>query len=405
MKNIQVSNACNGCGVCVKQCPFDAIEMKNNKAVILDNCTLCGSCESVCPTGAITIEKKKGPQINLEDYRDVWVFGEQREGKLNTVIYELIGQGRKLADKLEEDLCVVLPGYQMSDQAEELINYGVDKVYIVDEKELELYNDEYYTAVMTELIESYKPSIILLGATAMGRSLGPRVASRIKTGLTADCTGLDIDEEEKILLQTRPAFGGNIMATIVCKNYRPQMATVRPGVMKAAIRKSDYSGEIINHDFDPGKVDLKTRVKEVVEEMESGINIDEADIIVSGGRGVGSEEDFKVIRDLADALGGAVGASRAAVDSGWISQDHQVGQTGTTVSPKVYVACGISGAVQHLVGMKSSDIIIAVNKDPEAPIFNHATYGLVGDLFEIVPLLVEQIKEGEGLKESVSAVQ
>lgn len=405
MKNIQVSNQCTGCGVCVDQCPFNAIEIKDNQAVILESCTLCGSCESVCPVGAITIEKKGGPQINLADYKGVWVFGEQRNGKLNPVIYELIGQGRKLADKLGEDLCVVLPGYQMSNQAEELILYGVDKVYLIDEEELEVYNDEYYTVVMTDIIEDFKPSIILLGATAIGRSLGPRVASRIKTGLTADCTGLDIDDEEKILLQTRPAFGGNIMATIVCKNHRPQMATVRPGVMKAADKKQDQEGKVIEWEFEAGKVELKTKVKEVVEEMEAGINIEEADIIVSGGRGVGSVEDFKIIRDLADALGGAVGASRAAVDSGWISQDHQVGQTGTTVSPKVYIACGISGAVQHLVGMKSSDIIIAVNKDPEAPIFNYATYGLVGDLFDIVPLLVEQIKEGEGLKEAVSAVK
>ncbi len=394
MDNIWVNEKCTGCRLCIEKCPFNAIELKDNKAVILDNCTLCGTCESVCPVGAIKIEKKVKSNIDLSAYKDIWVFGEQRDGNLSPVIYELIGQSRKLADKLGENLCVVLTGYQLQEQAKELIKYGVDKIYLVDEEELVSYNDEYYTAVMTELIECYKPDIILLGATAIGRSLGPRVAARVKTGLTADCTGLDIAKEKKVLLQTRPAFGGNIMATIVCENHRPQMATVRPGVMKAANKKSAYNGEIIKHDFDTDKVKLKTHVKEIVEDIKDSININEAEVIVSGGRGVGSAKDFKIIKDLADLLDGAVGASRAAVDSGWISHDHQVGQTGTTVSPKIYIACGISGAVQHLVGMKSSDIIIAINKDKEAPIFNYATYGLVGDLHEIIPLLIEQIKDG-----------
>ncbi len=396
MDNIWVTDKCNGCKLCIKQCPFTAIKLENNRAVILENCTLCGSCVRVCPLGAIKIKKTEGKR-DLSAYSNVWVFGEQRNGKLHNVVYELIGEGRKLADKLNEDLCVILLGYQLTEQAKELTKYGVDKVYLIEDSELKLYNDEYYTAAMTELIKNFKPSIFLLGATATGRSLGPRVAARIKTGLTADCTGLDIDDKENILLQTRPAFGGNIMATIVCKEHRPQMATVRPGVMKPAVKENDYKGEIINYNFDIDKIDLKTRVKEVVEEMEEGINISEADIIVSGGRGVGSAEDFKIIRELADVLDGAVGASRAAVDSGWIDHDHQVGQTGTTVSPQIYIACGISGAVQHLVGMKSSDIIIAINKDREAPIFNYATYGLIGDLHEIVPLLIEQIKDGEEL--------
>ena len=394
MDNIWVNEECTGCKLCIEKCPFNAIELKNNKAVILDNCTLCGTCENVCPVGAIKIEKKVKSNIDLSAYKDIWVFGEQRDGNLSPVIYELIGQGRKLADKLDENLCVALTGYQLKKQAEELIKYGVDKIYLVDEKELVSYNDEYYTAVMTELIECYKPAIILLGATAIGRSLGPRVAARVKTGLTADCTGLDIAQEKKILLQTRPAFGGNIMATIVCENHRPQMATVRPGVMKAANKKSAYNGEIIKYNFDTDKVKLKTHVKEIVEDIRASININEAEVIVSGGRGVGSDKDFEIIRELADLLDGAVGASRAAVDSGWISHDHQVGQTGTTVSPKIYIACGISGAVQHLVGMKSSDIIIAINKDRRAPIFNYATYGLVGDLHEIIPLLIKQIKDG-----------
>ncbi|MFP4662238.1 MAG: FAD-binding protein [Halanaerobiales bacterium] len=400
--SIFVSDSCTGCKLCIKHCPFDAIEMRDNKAYILESCTLCGACESVCPVDAISIEKKES-DLDFSDYRDVWVFGEQRDGEMSSVVLELIGEGRKLADKLEQDLSVVLIGNKMSEKAEELINYSVDNVYLVNEEGLEQYNDEYYTAIMTELIAEYKPSIILMGATAIGRSLGPRVAARVKTGLTADCTGLDIDVEERHLLQTRPAFGGNIMATIVCKNHRPQMATVRPGVMKAAAENPGYQGEVIEYSFDLDKVSLKSEVLEVVKEAREGININDAEIIVSGGRGLGSAENFKVIEELAETLGGAVGASRAAVDNGWIDHDHQVGQTGTTVGPRIYIACGISGAVQHLVGMKSSDVIIAINKDPEAPIFNYATYGLVGDLFEIVPMMIKQLKEGASLKEAASA--
>lgn len=403
--SIRVTDACIGCGACVSQCPFGAIEMVDGIAVINEQCTLCGSCESACPVEAIIIEREQTVKADLSAYKDVWVFGEQRNGQLMPVVYELIGEGRKLAEKLNENLCVALIGSNLAEQAADLAKYGVDQVYLVDEADLEKYNDESYSAVMTELIEEYKPSIILLGATTIGRSLGPRVAARVETGLTADCTELDIDPESKDLLQTRPAFGGNIMATIVCKNHRPQMATVRPKVMKPAEEEEGLTAEVIKHSFDMNQLELKTKVLNVVEEMTEMVKIEDAEIIVSGGRGVGNAENFKLIRDLADALGGAVGASRAAVDNGWLPYAHQVGQTGKTVCPKIYIACGISGAVQHLVGMQSSDLIIAINKDADAPIFNVATYGLVGDLNQIIPEMIKQLKRGSSTLEAAAAIE
>ena len=393
MSSIEVTEKCTGCAQCPDSCPVNAITMKNKQAVIdRDTCTLCSACVNICPVDAITIEAKKKKNKNLDNYQDIWVFAEQRQGQILPSVYELIGEGRKLADRLDQNLCVALLGNEITKQAEKLFSYGVDIVYTVDRPELEKYNDSYYTAALTDLVKSYLPSIILLGATTIGRSLGPRVAARLKTGLTADCTELDIDTENNNLLQIRPAFGGNIMATIVCENHRPQMATIRPGVMQPAEPEFENSGEIIEHSFEPSTVNNQITIKEIVREKMAGIDIGEADIIVSGGRGVGSAQNFALIEELAAALDGAVGASRAAVDNGWISQKHQVGQTGSTVSPRIYIACGISGAVQHLVGMENSDIIIAINKDPEAPIFKHASYGLVGDLFEIVPLLIENIK-------------
>lgn len=403
--SIRVTEACIGCEACLSQCPFGAIEMKQGMASMTDQCTLCGFCVSICPVEAIELQREKSASaVNLADYTDVWVFGEQRHGVLNPTVLELVGEGRKLADQLQEHLCVVLIGHNLAEQGQMLAGqYGVDRVYLVDESELAVYNDEMYTSVMVDLIEKYRPSIILLGATTMGRSLGPRIAARVQTGLTADCTGLEIDSESRHLLQTRPAFGGNIMATIVCKQHRPQMATVRPRVMKPAPCKPGHNGQVIQHPFHATDRMLKTRVLLVVEEMAEWVKIEEAEIIVSGGRGVGTAENFKLIHELAEAFGGAVGASRAAVDHGWIPYAHQVGQTGKTVCPKIYVACGISGAVQHLVGMKSSDLIIAINKDPEAPIFQVATFGLVGDLNQIIPAMIKELRRGGGLRETVAA--
>jgi electron transfer flavoprotein alpha subunit len=388
---------CKGCEECLSSCPFDAIVMKEGKALINEYCQVCMACISMCPEGAI-IEVEKEAPVGLEDmhsYKGVWIFAEQRGGQVASVSYELLGIGRRLADDIGTDLSAVLFGAYQS-EAQELICWGADKVYHSSDLIFEHFHDEPYAQLLTSLIIKHRPEIVLTGATPIGRSFFPRVAARVRTGLTADCTSLAIDKETKNLLQIRPAFGGNIMATILCPNYRPQMATVRPRVMKRGRYDGARKGDII-HVKSEG-LQSRTKVLQTVKDTSDFmINLQEADIIVSGGRGLGDPKGFKLIAELAELLGGAVGSSRAAVDSGWIPYRHQVGQTGKTVCPKVYFACGISGAVQHLVGMQSSDIIIAINKNPEAPIFNVATYGLVGDLYEIVPLLIRKIKEAKGI--------
>ncbi|MGE5572825.1 MAG: FAD-binding protein [Bacteroidota bacterium] len=401
---------CTGCAACVGACPYGAIAVRDGVAVLLDNCTHCGACAGECPAEAIAVEEVKAqarpeaavegkgatarPEVEADGWRGVWVFAEQRRGKPSSVVYELLGEGRKLADDLGEELSAVLLGHNVDDAANELIAHGAEKVYVVDDPALADFRDEPYAQVITELVQEYKPSIFLLGATTIGRSLGPRVAAKLRTGLTADCTGLAIDKEKRLLLQTRPAFGGNIMATILCPDRRPQMATVRHKVMKRAARDDARRGEIIR--LVKEILPPRARLVRVVEETHQMVNLAEADIIVSGGRGLGKAENFKIIEDLARVLGAAVGASRAAVDAGWIPYAHQVGQTGKTVCPKIYIACGISGAIQHLAGMGSSDIIVAINKDPSAPIFNVATYGIVGDLFEVVPALTAELRKSAG---------
>ncbi|MFH1552596.1 MAG: electron transfer flavoprotein subunit alpha [Candidatus Omnitrophota bacterium] len=385
---------CVGCTLCVKACPFGAIKMQAKKAVIdLTKCTLCGACVEACKFDAIIIEKKeaKAP-LDFSSYKDVWVFGEQKRGKVQSVCFELLGKGRELADKLGASLCAVLLGDKMEEAAKELISRGADKVYLVDSPHLKAYQDDPYTKVLTNLVKKYKPEIVLCGATTIGRSLISRVAVTIRAGLTADCTGLDIDPEEKLLLQTRPAFGGNIMATIISPNTRPQMATVRHKVMTEADPDPGRKGQIIKEEFPEEAYTSRSKLIDIVEEIEETVNLAEADIIVSGGRGLGAKENFDIIRELALTLNAAVGASRSAVDADWIPYSHQVGQTGKTVCPKLYIACGISGQIQHLIGMKSSDVIVAINKDPEAPIFSVATYGIVDDLFKVVPLLTNNFK-------------
>lgn len=387
---------CQGCEECLASCPFDAIVMKEDKAVINEYCQVCMACISVCPEGAIIeVEKEVTKEIDLKAYKGVWIFAEQRGGKSASVAYELLGIGRKLADDLKTELSAVLFGAPES-EAQELIKWGADKVYKSSSPIFEKFNDEPYSQLLTSLIREHKPEIVLAGATPIGRSFIPRAAARLRTGLTADCTALEIDKETGNLLQIRPAFGGNIMATILCPNNRPQMATVRPRVMKRGQYDEGRVGEIINVKAEG--ITSRTKVLETIKEVSDiTVNLQEADIIVSGGRGLGDPKGFKLIKELAEVLGGAVGSSRAAVDAGWIPYRHQVGQTGKTVCPKIYFACGISGAVQHLVGMQSSDIIIAINKNPEAPIFNVASYGIVGDLYEIVPLLIKKIKETKGI--------
>lgn len=388
-----ILNKCVGCTLCVKSCPFGAIHMANKKAVIdMAKCNLCGACVAVCKFSAIELKKEAAEKKDLSAYKDVWVFCEQKKGVIQPVSFELLGEGKKLSKKLGVKLCAVILGSGVEAKAEELSSRGADKIYLVDAPELKNYQDDPYTAVLTSLAEEYKPEIILSGATTIGRSLMSRVAVRIDAGLTADCTGLDIDDKEKLLLQTRPAFGGNIMATIITPNHRPQMSTVRHKVMKEAEVHKAHKAEIIKKIYPKEILKSRTTLLDVVEEIEETVNLTEADIIVSGGRGMCAPENFSIVKDLAKVLGAAVGSSRAAVDAGWMPYSHQVGQTGKTVCPKLYVACGISGQIQHLIGMQSSKVIVAINKDPDAPIFKVATYGIVGDVFEIVPALTKEFK-------------
>ncbi len=388
---------CVGCEQCISACPYGAIEMQDGVAVFTEACTQCGMCISACSFDAIVRERTAVCDIDVSEYTGVWVVAELHDGTLADVTLELLGKGRDLADRLDEQLSLVLLGDGVSGLVEEAAKYGADRVYLAEAPELDPYTTGPYTDIITRLINQHKPEIVLIGATALGRDLASRIAARIGTGLTADCTGLDIDPDEQLLVQTRPAYGGNVMATIVCRHARPQMSTVRPRVFKRPEPDPDNEAEVVEVPVDIREESLLTRVIEIIkEESDEAADLQDADIIVSGGRGLGAPENFKIIRELAEELDAAVGASRATVDAGWIPAFHQVGQTGKTVHPKVYIACGISGAVQHLAGMKSSDCIVAINKDPNAPIFDLAHYGIVGDLFDIVPALTKQLRKERG---------
>jgi len=332
--------------------------------------------------------------MNIADYKGVWVFAEQRDGELQKVALELLGKGREIADKLGVELTAILLGHKNIDAiTKELGAFGADKVLVCDHELLTHYSTDGYTKVITEVVNAKKPEILFIGASFIGRDLGPRVAGRLSTGLTADCTSLDVDAENNNLLMTRPAFGGNLMATIVCGDHRPQMSTVRPGVFEKLVKDENRTFQVEKFDVQLSASDIRTETMEVVKSVKEMVDITEADIVVSGGRGVGSKENFALLQELADAMGGTLAGSRAAVDNGWVEKAVQVGQTGKTVRPTIYIACGISGAIQHLAGMQDSNFIIAVNKDADAPIMKSADVALVGDFAKVIPEMIAQYKE------------
>ena len=382
---------CNGCKRCIKTCPYGGVEMTDGKAHVLERCTSCGACLEVCKQKAIQTDATPKVIPDFSDRQGVWVFAEQRGGKLSPVSFELLGKAQELAGALKQDVSALLLGQQVSGLAKTLIEYGADTVYLAEHKALKDYRTNAYARVIQELVQAHKPNVLLMGATHIGRDLAPRVSRRVEAGLTADCTELSIDPQEGILLQTRPAFGGNVMATIANRYSRPQMATVRPGVMEAVPRPG-HKGKVVKHKVSLTEREVGTKVLEIVREKKKSANLSEAKVIVAGGRGVGDASGFKVLERLAAAVGGEVAGTRVAVEEGWIPAERQVGQTGQSVRPEIYIACGISGAIQHRAGMMNSRYVIAINKDPRAPIFQVADWGIVGDLHEVVPELIERIK-------------
>ena len=423
---------CIGCGQCFKSCPYDAFEFEpydGNKlgkvAKVNAKCSFCNQCLTACKFGAIQ-EKKQDAAVDLSAYKHIWVFAEQRQGKIQNVALELIGEGKRLAKDISDDtqLCAVLIGNNIDHLAQECFEYGADKVYMVQDPLLENYTTDGYTKVMKQLIDEYKPEIVLYGATHIGRDFAPRIAARCNTGLTADCTHLDVKVSKYIefakanttldtstldpndpstgIKQTRPAFGGNLMATIICPKTRPQMSTVRPGVMQKQERVPGATGEIVNVKPDIKASDIRIEIKDIVKSMKEMVSLTDAKIICSGGRGLGDASGFELIQKFADKVGGVVGASRAAVDAGWIDHSHQVGQTGTTVKPEIYFACGISGAIQHLAGMQTSNCIVAINKDPDAPIMEVADYAIVGDLYKVIPEIIAEWDNAEALYDATT---
>lgn len=423
-KAVLLEGRCIACGArCQGACPVDAIVMneKGEPVISKEKCIGCIKCVKICPATAIEmfftneekrilaeIEKESGGKIEeeevdeeektltkyLKQYRGVWVFVEQTEGEAARVSWELMGVGAELAKSLSVDLCAVVIGHNVENLCNEAFAYGANKAYLIDNLVFKYYRTEPYLDAACCLIEKYKPEIVLMGASAWGRDLAGAVATTVKTGLTADCTSLAVDERRN-LGQTRPAFGGNIMATIMCDKYRPQMSTVRPHVMPIPPKVTGRTGEIVRESFHIEENEILKKVVEILYDSRSkeAVDITSAEFIVSGGRGMMSKDNFTMIQELADELGGVVAGSRGAVDAGWLPYDRQVGQTGKTVRPKIYIACGISGAIQHIVGMQNSEVIIAINRDKDAPIFEVATYGIVGDLFHVIPALTKRIRE------------
>ncbi len=390
---IEVEN-CDGCKKCERGCPYDCIEVIDGKASILDNCNSCGTCLNICKQKAIQSDIKPKEIPDFTDREGVWVFAEQRDGKLLNVSLELLSKAKELAEILNQKVSAVLLGYCVSNLSNQLIEYGAENVYMADDKILEHYRTIAYTNVIETLVKDYKPNIFLIGATHIGRDLAPRLSRRVGSGLTADCTELTIDPDEKVLLQTRPAFGGNVMATIANRYSRPQMATVRPGVMEA-VKNPGNKGEVIEVSVSIKEEEIGTEVLDVVREKKAGKDITEAKIIVAGGRGVDGDKGFKLLHELADVIGGEVGGTRIVVEEGFVPFENQIGQTGKTVRPEIYIACGISGAIQHRAGIMNSRFIIAINDDVTSPIFKVANWGIVGDLHEVIPELIKQFKNSE----------
>lgn len=404
-----IKNKCIGCSNCIPVCPVDALAMKDGIAEVdIEKCIGCGKCVSVCPTNAIIIEKviKKELQneavisaqkSNIAAYKGIWVFVEQEHGVPHPVSWELIGEARRLAPKLGATVSAVILGGKKEDLevfAREAIHFGADSAYIAASESLLEYRTKAYADGLVQIVNKYKPEILLIGATTLGRDLAGAVATRLKAGLTADCTGLEINTENLFLEMTRPTFGGNVMATIFCENVRPQMATVRPHVMPMPKKDAGRAGKIIFDALNLPESEIDTKVIEfIVDAACSDSGLHYAEVIVSGGRGMGKAENFSVLRELASVLCGAVGASRAAVDAGWVDHSYQIGQTGVTVRPRLYIACGISGSIQHRMGMQCSDCIVAINTDKNAPIFDIATYGIVTDAVKFVPVLTKIFRE------------
>ena len=390
---------CKGCKLCIAACPYGEIILREKKAVLTAGCTNCGACLDSCRHGAITFEGvQERVHMDVAPFKGIYVFIEQDNQTASKVSLELLGKARGLANeysKLGKNQLVtaILIGYELDGLADQLIPYGADHVIIVKGEPFRVYRTDIYTKAIVQIAREKRPEILLFGATPQGRDLAPRVANRLRTGLTADCTALEICAEEGILLQTRPAFGGNIMATIVCPHNRPQMATVRPGVMKQYPKDRQRTGtkEVMTIDLD--EKDFLIRVLDIIATTKKHVKLEEARIIVAGGHGVNNPQGFKILEALAAELGAEVGASRAAVDAGWIGQDHQIGQTGKTVRPDLYIACGISGAIQHLAGMSQSKHIIAINTDRKAPIVSASDVTFIGDLFQVVPRLTEKIRD------------
>jgi len=383
---------CTGCGTCVDACSFGSIRIENEKAVIDDTCTACGACVESCPSGAIKMDVKDR-KVELSRYKDVWVVAELKGGKIRQCTFELLGCGRALADTMGHRLCAFVAGKDSGAHVPEMAASGADVVYTIEDAKLGEGTVLPHARVISEAIKDKMPSVVLFSATPFGRDLAPRISRRLSVGLTADCTELSVDKETRNLLQTRPAWGGNLMATIYSPDTRPQMSTVRPGVMKPLAKNPGKKSEVVVLEYLIAPRDLALEVLELKKETAHKVNLTEAKIIVAGGNGVGSKEGFRHLEELAKLLGAEVGGTRIAVEEGWITQDRQVGQTGQSVSPELYFACGISGAIQHRSGMAGSKTIVAVNSDPNAPIFGIADIGMVGDLHKVIPEMIKAIKE------------